>query len=271
MIGTGVVTFFVIARFADDAFAIWLLPVVAIALALAIRWLSKHMPKKTREGAEAAEKWRAFHRYLDDIEDYEQIANHTEIFEKYLPFVVAFGIEESWVRKFATVNTPSPTWFEPSGIPGTGGGTMRRGRGPVIVWGGGGGGSGRTRETDSGGGAWPEPGGGGGGGFPDLQDVSDSAARGLSSTSNSLFDLLSEAAEAFASSSGGGGSSRGGGFGGGGLAAVDSVAGDRVEDHPAEVVAVSADRPGPSPPIGAWGCRLTVSPDRTPSACCTAT
>ncbi|MGD9712668.1 MAG: hypothetical protein AB7V46_11440, partial [Thermomicrobiales bacterium] len=218
LIGAAILSFVLIRMFASDAGAIWLIPIVALALALAIRWLSEHMPRKTVEGAEAAEKWRAFQRYLDDIETYEKLGNHTEIFERYLPFVVAFGIEESWVRKFAAANTPPPTWFEPAGTPLPGGGTVRPGRGggPVIVWGG----SNRDRSRDYGDSrnAWPKPGGGGGGGFPDLQDMSDSAARGLSSASSSLFDMLSTAAEALASSSsGGGGGRKGGGFGGGGF------------------------------------------------------
>ncbi len=230
IIGVFIVSFILISRYASDSPAVWLLLAVAVGLTLAIRWLSKHMPRKTQAGAEAAEKWSAFKRYLDDIEDYEELDKHTEIFDKYLPFVVAFGIEESWVKKFANVSTPSPTWFEPAGFPGTPGyprrrGTYQPGRGPVIVVGEGGYDSGRSRRS------WPEAGGGGGSGFPDLgdlQDASDTAARGLKSTSSSLFDMLSAAAEAFASSSGsGGGGSRGGGFGGGGRSGGFSGGGSR--------------------------------------------
>lgn len=214
-----IVSTVLIIWFGGDSSAVWLVPIVAVILALILRWLSKHMPRKTQAGADAAENWRSFQRYLDEIEKYEAIASHTEVFEKYLPFVVSFGIEESWVRKFADVNTPSPTWFEPAGggwgSPVPGGGSTRRGRGPVIVWGDSGSGSPGKRSSRP----FPETGGGGGSGFPDagdLQDMSDSAQRRLSSTSSSLFDMLSSAAEAFASSSSGGGGGRsGGGFGGG--------------------------------------------------------
>jgi hypothetical protein len=215
----GIISIFLISRYGGDSPAAWLIPVIFIVLALVLRWLSKHMPRKTQAGADAAETWRAFKRYLEDIDKYEAIANHTEVFDRYLPYVVAFGIEESWVKKFASVNAPSPTWFEPAGgwgSPMPGGGTARRRGGPVIIWGGtgGGGSSGGSGRT------FPETGGGGGGGFPDmgdLQDMSTSAQRSLSNTSSSLFDMLSSAAEAFASSSGGGGGRRGGGFGGGGF------------------------------------------------------
>ena len=48
------------------------------------------MPRKTEAGAEAAAKWKAFRRYLDDIEKYENLNESREIFDRYLPFTVAF-------------------------------------------------------------------------------------------------------------------------------------------------------------------------------------
>ncbi|MCC6944403.1 MAG: DUF2207 domain-containing protein [Thermomicrobiales bacterium] len=212
-----------ILLYAQDAGAIWLIPIVLFGLGIGLRFLSQHMPRKTQAGAEAARRWEAFRRYLDDIEKYEKIANHTEIFDKYLPFVVAFGIEESWVRKFAAVQAPSPSWFEPA--PG-GGAWTGGGRGPVIVMGDGRsrGGSGDTwgkgySGGGSGGGVHPDAGGGGIDlpNMGDLQRTSDTAARTLGNTSNSLFKMLATAATVLASSSGSGssgGGSRGGGFGG---------------------------------------------------------
>ncbi len=57
-------------------------------------------------------------------------------------------------------------------------------------------------------------------GIPGMQDMSDSAGRGLQGGSDSFFGMLGTVAKAFAESSGGGsgsfGSSRRGGFSGGG-------------------------------------------------------
>ncbi len=199
--------------------------------------LSRAMPAKTLAGAESAAKWRAFRAYLDDIDNRLDLAESKAIFDKYLPYAVAFGLEQSWVTKFAHVATPTPQWYGGDGPlvivggPQFGGGYQRRSRRRM-------GGGWTTVPGGYAGGAWPGnpggqggqgggfgpggQGGQGGGGFdmPDLQGSSDAAGRGLQGGSNSLLGMLGTVAEAFAKSSGGGGgsfgSSRGGGFSGGG-------------------------------------------------------
>ncbi|HYI14886.1 MAG TPA: DUF2207 domain-containing protein [Thermomicrobiales bacterium] len=165
------------------------------------------MPRKTQAGAEAAAKWLAFQRYLDEIERYDNVEDAKAIFNRYLPYAVAFGLERSWVNKFAGVDAPAPTWYGPYGDMGfpTGRTTRtgrypRGGRGPVIIPGG-----------------IPGSGSGGDVDIPDLQDMSDSVGGGLQGMSDGLFDLFNEAAEAFTSynsKGGGGGTFRSGGFGG---------------------------------------------------------
>lgn len=200
--------------------------VIGLAFMFLADRLSKAMPAKTLAGAESAAKWRAFKAYLDDIDNRLDLAESKAIFDKYLPYAVAFGLERSWVQKFAYVATPTPEWYG--------------GDGPLVVIGGpqwGGGGYGRRSRRRAGGGWVTLPGGPGGyiggpgsggqggqGGFdfgmPDLQGTSDAAGRGLQGGSNSFLDMLGTVAEAFAESSGSGGgsfgSSRGGGFSGGG-------------------------------------------------------
>jgi len=165
------------------------------------------MPRKTQAGAEAAAKWLAFQRYLDEIERYDNVEDAKAIFNRYLPYAVAFGLERSWVNKFAGVDAPAPTWYGPYGDMGfPTGRTTRTGRyprgsgGPVIIPGG-----------------IPGSGSGGDVDIPDLQDMSDSVGGGLQGMSDGLFDLFNEAAEAFTSynsKGGGGGTFRSGGFGG---------------------------------------------------------
>ncbi|HET7095127.1 MAG TPA: DUF2207 domain-containing protein, partial [Thermomicrobiales bacterium] len=191
---------------------------VVVIVGLVLRGLARSMPRKTAPGAEAAAKWQGFKRYLESIEKYEKLDQAKDIFDKYLPFAVAFGIEHSWVQKFASVQQPSPGWFD--GVPAGGGwygpgtygpfGPFGRGRGPIILgepWGAGGGSAG---------------GGGGGGGapsfpgLPDLQGSSDAAGRSLQSASSGLFGLFNTAASVFTAASRGGGGGGGGGWGGGG-------------------------------------------------------
>ncbi|MEJ7839507.1 MAG: DUF2207 domain-containing protein [Thermomicrobiales bacterium] len=193
----------------------------AFILAFLSRSLSNSMPKKTREGAEAAAKWNAFRQYLDDIEKRENLEESTAIFQKYIAYAVAFGLEHAWVEKFTSVDTPVPDWWAPVFVPSTGRSLSDQRRAyPRRTY---------RRAGMPAGGDWVfGESSGGRGGFdldlPDLQDTSDKAGRGLQSASSGFFDMLGTAAEAMAESSkssGGGrrgsfGSSRGGGFSGGG-------------------------------------------------------
>jgi uncharacterized protein (TIGR04222 family) len=199
---------FVSGAIAGGAVLYWLLVLVVAALGVTMLIVAKAMPRKTLAGAEAAAKWRAFRRYLDDIEQYEHLEEAKGIFDKYLPFAVAFGLENSWVTKFAQVNAPAPEWYGtpfPTGGMGFPSG-RRRGRygGPVVILPGGFGGS-------------PGRGDGGGGNpdidLPNMQDASESAAGGLQGMSDSLSDMFNVAGKIFSGMSSGGGR---GGFGGGG-------------------------------------------------------
>jgi uncharacterized protein (TIGR04222 family) len=202
----------------------WFALAVIAGLALALIALSSAMPRKTPKGAEAAAKWRAFRKYLGDIERYEKVAEARQIFEKYLPYAVAFGQERSWVATFARAGAPAPSWWGTDG--------------PVIVLGdpydhqpyprrvprG----TGRTVILPSG------EGGRSGGGeidLPSMQEASDRASRSLQRSSNSLLKMLESAARAFSDFSGGGGgggwSGGGGGFGGGGFRGGSSGGGGR--------------------------------------------
>jgi uncharacterized membrane protein YgcG len=178
----------------------------AVVIGLILIAVGGAMPRKTQAGAEAAAKWLAFRRYLDEIEHYDNVENAKTIFNRYLPYAVAFGLERSWVNKFASVGAPAPTWYGPYGDTGfprgrttRSGRYPRSGRGPVIIPGGGTGGS--DGDFD----------------MPDLQEMSDFSGHSLQGMSDGLFDLFNEAAKAFTSvNSGGkgGGSFRSGGFGG---------------------------------------------------------
>lgn len=175
-------------------------PLVAFGLiggALII--MAQFMPKRTDSGATAKAKWEAFKRYLANIEKYTNVAEAKELFDKYLPYAIAFGLEHSWVNKFAAVDTPAPDWYFPYG------GYY----GPRHYGGG-------TLSTQGG-----TP-GGGGGRMPSLNEASAAGFRGLNSMSDGLFAMLTTTSSVFASapsSSGGGGggwSGGGGGFSGGG-------------------------------------------------------
>ncbi len=150
------------------------------------------MPAKTRKGAEAAARWGAFKNYLNRIDKLADIGQSGELFERYLPYAIAFGIKDSWIFKFTQQpTTPVPGWYMPYG--------WTR---PVVTGSGGGRGGGMAR---------PVPPGGG------LQGMSDSLAGGLTSMSNGLTSLLNSAGRVMSSAPSSSGRSGGGGFSGGGF------------------------------------------------------
>lgn len=181
----------------------------AVALGGVLFRMSRSMPRKTAAGAEAAAKWRAFRRYLDDIEAYENVGEKKQIFDKYLPFAIAFGIDTAWVRTFAAVDTETPGWFETAGdiltaptAHSSGGyGTWSTGSGSI------GGGGVNLPDVDL-----PK--------IPSMQKMSNKASSGMQSGSSGFSDLLNVAGAIFSildAFSGGGGSGGSSGGGGGGF------------------------------------------------------
>lgn len=100
-----------------DAFGI-LPTIAAVVIWAGLLRMSAAMPKKTAFGAEAAAKWRAFRRYLESIEKHGALEEAKGIFDRYLSYAVAFGIERDWIRKFASVGASSPGWFREVAVPG---------------------------------------------------------------------------------------------------------------------------------------------------------
>jgi uncharacterized membrane protein len=172
------------------------------ALALAVTGIfmliaSRHMPRKTAQGVEAAAKWNAFKQYLKNIEQYSDLEQSGEIFAAYLGYAVAFGLERTWIRKFSSVPaTPIPTWYYP-------------------YYGGHYGGYGYGRSSaGSSGGTTPRT--------PSLEGMSGSMTGGLAGMSAGLTRMLNSTSTVLKStppSSSGGGSSFSGGFSGGGFSA----------------------------------------------------
>jgi hypothetical protein len=92
----------------------------------------RHMPRKTPKGAEEAARWLAFKRYLQDVEKYTNLEEATAIFDRYLAYAIAFGMERSWLQKFARVSeAPVPPWYQP--LPRRPGGKRPISGGPVVT------------------------------------------------------------------------------------------------------------------------------------------
>ena len=174
--------------------------------------LSRFMPRKTDEGSEAAARWQAFKRYLKNIDRYTDLEAQKELWDRWLPYAIAFGVDKAYIRQFEQVDAPAPGWYIPDP---TLYGPYRRhyygtgGAGPAMA--GSGGGLGKLARPGS-------EGGGLGGG---LSDASRGLGNSLSSMSTGLGAMLSSASTTMtsrpASSSSAGGGCSGGGFSGGGF------------------------------------------------------
>ncbi len=77
------------------------------------------MPARTLKGARAWEAVRGFEEFLGRVESdrMERVIRTPEMFERLLPFAMAFGVEDRWSRAFEGILTTPPTWYV--GRPGT--------------------------------------------------------------------------------------------------------------------------------------------------------
>ena len=77
------------------------------------------MPTRTLAGARAWEAVRGFEEFLGRVESdrMERVVRTPEMFERLLPFAMAFGVEDRWSRAFEGILTEPPNWYH--GRPGT--------------------------------------------------------------------------------------------------------------------------------------------------------
>lgn len=177
--------------------------------------LARYMPRKTNKGAQDAARWNAFRTYLKDIDKYSDVEAQKTIWDRWLPYAIAFGVDKEYIRQFEAVNAPAPGWYIPGpamygpyhdwyyGTPGT----------PSTTTAGGGSGGGGL--------ASPIPSGDGQGMGGGLSNMSQGMGTSLAAMSVGLGAMLNNASSTFtsrpaSSSSGGGWNSGGGGFSGGG-------------------------------------------------------
>ncbi|MGH9704850.1 MAG: DUF2207 domain-containing protein [Candidatus Acidiferrales bacterium] len=71
------------------------------------------MPARTDAGARALEGVLGFETFLSRVEEprFERVVKTPEMFEKFLPFAMALGVEKKWVRAFANIYLQPPSWY----------------------------------------------------------------------------------------------------------------------------------------------------------------
>ncbi|HLL81880.1 MAG TPA: DUF2207 domain-containing protein [Longimicrobium sp.] len=78
---------------------------------------SRIMPARTSDGARAREAALGFREFLSRVESdrYRKMITSPEMFEQYLPYAMAFGVEGRWARAFEDIYREPPQWYRGSG------------------------------------------------------------------------------------------------------------------------------------------------------------
>ncbi len=71
------------------------------------------MPARTEEGTRALERVLGFEEFLERVEGdrLRDFVKTPELFERCLPFAMAFGVEKQWAKAFDGIYTTPPTWY----------------------------------------------------------------------------------------------------------------------------------------------------------------
>jgi uncharacterized protein (TIGR04222 family) len=71
------------------------------------------MPARTVRGARALEGVLGFEEFLSRVEGdrLQRVAKRPELFEKYLPYAMALGVEKNWATAFEHIYRQPPDWY----------------------------------------------------------------------------------------------------------------------------------------------------------------
>lgn len=84
-----------------------------ILLAVSSFIFGRGMPRKTLLGAEQTAVALSLKNFLRSQERFLAFqAKEKLMFEKLLPYAVAFGVEKQWANRFADISLPAPAWYK---------------------------------------------------------------------------------------------------------------------------------------------------------------
>ncbi len=85
--------------------------VTLLVLGLGTIYRIKFATRLNAEGNELKRKILGFRLYLETAEKYRLQNLTPDLFEKYLPYAMVFGIEKKWAKAFETINMQAPNWY----------------------------------------------------------------------------------------------------------------------------------------------------------------
>jgi len=104
-----------------DAGLGWVDPMALLAAGIAsgliVAVFGAFMAARTESGARAREAALGFREFLDKVESdrYRRMITSPEMFERYLPYAMAFGVEARWAKAFEGIYREPPGWYAGSG------------------------------------------------------------------------------------------------------------------------------------------------------------
>jgi uncharacterized membrane protein YgcG len=116
LVGAGVAIAALADGFALVGLALAVVGVVVLASA-------KAAPARSAAGTEVLAQAVAFKRYLETADpDALRLVHGEDLFSRYLPFAIAFGVTERWSGAFESLaargeEVPAPTWYRGAGVP----------------------------------------------------------------------------------------------------------------------------------------------------------
>ncbi len=105
------------AMLAAGTGSVWFSPVAlaiaAVGSALVLFVFGLIMPARTPDGARAREAALGFREFLSrvDSDRYKRMITSPQMFEKFLPYAMAFDVEEKWARAFEDIYREPPGWY----------------------------------------------------------------------------------------------------------------------------------------------------------------
>lgn len=91
----------------------WLLSLIAVAVSAAIvYYFGRGITSKTMRGLRAYQQVLGFEEFLDSVERDRLDRLPAELFERWLPYAMALGVEHHWAKNFEGVAIPKLEWAE---------------------------------------------------------------------------------------------------------------------------------------------------------------
>lgn len=85
----------------------------AVASTIILFVFAQIMPARTIAGARAREATLGFKEFLSRVEEerMQKMITSPELFERFLPYAMAFGVADKWAKAFEDIYREPPTWY----------------------------------------------------------------------------------------------------------------------------------------------------------------